>query len=417
MFLFFPPNHGKIFQDILIKFYHRLQQYRNPHILLALSGGPDSLLCFLLLLSLKQQYGYEFSTIVVNHKLDKKNFFQEEMYIKNLCSHYQIPCHIKYLMEELGHYSLNQDFFRQFRREKLITTAYEYGHNIIVTGHNLEDKVDTYLMRIGKGSGIYGACSMDYSCENYGMVFMRPLLDIHRSTIEQLMKNYGYFLDGTRHMNFQRNNIRKFHSTMASLGLNIKNIHKTIEKNQQFIQWITQDLPPVQTGFNWYYVENFFQNNPQVQYHLLRQGVTHINPMASWDIMDMDLLKKKNFTKYSCWFILDDHLFITGQPLPQHQKIHHLVAPNTTYFYQKKFWIKNSTNHVLHVITWDQWIKNQEKLELPWNKIMKKYEKYLSSTPVIATEYFDILDENMMVLHGKKTIKYLNMNKFFLWIE
>ena len=271
-------------------------------------------------------------------------------------------------------------------------------------------------MRLGKGSGLYGCCSMAYTSENYGIIFIRPLLYTSREIIENLMKNYGYFLDGTRNMDFQRNNLRKLHKRMDGVGLTMKNISITIEKNQQMVQWIKNASPIPSKGYNWYHIKKFFSCPEIIQYNLLRQGVTHINPNGSWDMNDMILLKKQNFTKYGCWFIIDEDLFITGAPMPKHQKKPILIKQGKTCFYLQKLWIKNNRNDDIIINTLDQWITNKEKNEcLIWPQYLKKYKKYLIKTfLVLIVNNSIIVDETMEIIgYNHSTV---DMNKFFITI-
>ena len=86
--------------DLLIQLYKLINNYKkNSKILLACSGGPDSLLCFSLLLQLQHQYNISWGVIVINHKIKKETFSKEENYIKNICYKHNIPLHIKYLNE------------------------------------------------------------------------------------------------------------------------------------------------------------------------------------------------------------------------------------------------------------------------------------------------------------------------------
>jgi tRNA(Ile)-lysidine synthase TilS/MesJ len=73
---------------------------------------------------------------------------------------------------------------------------------------------------------------------NYGINFIRPLINTPRNEIEKIMKNYGYFLDPTRNYNFQRNLVRKIHKDMELAGITIRNIHITIKESEKSMDLI-----------------------------------------------------------------------------------------------------------------------------------------------------------------------------------
>jgi tRNA(Ile)-lysidine synthetase-like protein len=400
----------------------KLKTINHFKILLAYSGGPDSTLCLLLLLSLKNKLNLNLGIIIINHKQNIKNFFQEESYIINLCKLYKIPLFIQRLSEDLNKFAINQNFFRQYRLEAIITTAHINQYPLVITGHNMEDQVDTFFMRIGKGSGLYGLASIQNSTINYGINFHRPLLETSREIIEQLMKNYGYFLDGSRHWNFQRNTIRKLHKSMESAGINLSHIQLSINKIQSYLT-MTKDLhPSVEKGYN-YYLINDLPQEQSLLFHCLYHGIKHINPALSMDLQNVEnILNNKSYTNYNCWFIKKkNNLLITSQPIPNKNNIEITIAPHKSHFYNKKFWIYNNTHHNITVMTIDKWCKNFRIS----NYFSHTHSETIASMIIIGVDDHWIVDNSLTFNHEKYLNKFQNnifiqhqdFNKFFITIS
>jgi tRNA(Ile)-lysidine synthetase-like protein len=381
----------------------------SKKILLALSGGPDSLLCFLLLLKSPVK---SWGIVVVNHKKDPKNFHQEQSYIKNLAQYYNIPWFIHYLSEEYNEFPINQNFFRKFRQEKIILTAYENNCDTVIVGHNMEDNVDTYLMRIGKGTSIYGACGIWPQNIKYGIEFLRPLLDVSRANIQRIMKNYGYFLDPTRKMDFQRNQLRRFHHTMENLGLSLYNIHLTTKKNQQWLSHLNMYLDSIKMGYNWVLIEDFDQYNPLIKHHLINHGVKHIIP-HQWVSVDYDPVDGQ--TAHGCWFFKKKDLLITRQPIPQNQPSQWTIQQGKTFHVLGRLWVKNQTKNSIAVQLMDQWPHG-----VPTAGFLKKNKSILKTMVFITTSNGYILDNSCRSLDQnniKNNIIYMDFNGFFIIID
>ena len=153
-------------------------------ILVAVSGGMDSVCLLHLLLSLRDVFSIHLSVAHVNHMLRGAESDRDEAFVRKLCEKYDIPFYLKKAdvkkiadaqkqsIEEAGR-SVRYDFFRDIQKQ--------YHISKIATAHNKDDNVETVCMRFMRGTGIHGLGGIPIA-NNFGVI--RPLLHTSREEIE-----------------------------------------------------------------------------------------------------------------------------------------------------------------------------------------------------------------------------------------
>lgn len=160
---------------------------QNETIALAVSGGADSI-CMTLLFS--QLEGFNVKILIVDHKL------REESTAEALSVNEFISLKFKFNVDVL---TWEKDFDVQSNiqakareaRYKLMTD-YCRQNNIkyLCTAHNKNDRAETVLMNIMRGTGIDGLCSMREVSEIHNISLVRPLLRYTRDEIITHLKAY-----------------------------------------------------------------------------------------------------------------------------------------------------------------------------------------------------------------------------------
>lgn len=125
-------------------------------IVLGVSGGPDSTCLFHIFLHLQEKLAFTFVVAHINHKI-RKEAIDEQLYVENLCKQYAIDCYTKQIdvlsfasKEKIG----IEEAGRKVRYEFFEEIADQVGACKIATAHTKNDKVETILMNIMRGSGI-----------------------------------------------------------------------------------------------------------------------------------------------------------------------------------------------------------------------------------------------------------------------
>ena len=178
-------------------------------ILIAFSGGPDSVFLYHFLNLLKNIISIEISIVYINHNLrhDVENDlkFINEFSNSNNVNYYIESVDVKkYATKNKKSIELSA---RELRYEAIETIRKKIGYNKVATGHNLDDNVETFIFRLLRGTSVTGLRSIPKTREN----IVRPILDFEKSEILSFLKNknYKYIIDYTNNKNdYTRNFIR-----------------------------------------------------------------------------------------------------------------------------------------------------------------------------------------------------------------
>ena len=181
----------------------------NDKILIAFSGGPDSVFLHYFLNFLKKKLKIELSLIYVNHNL--RNDVENDLkFVKKFAVENNIDYYIKnvnvneYAAENKKSIELAA---RELRYEAIEDVRKMINYDKIATGHNLDDNVETFIFRLVRGTSINGLKSIPKIREN----IIRPILEFEKSEILDFLKseNQKYIIDYTNNENdYTRNFIR-----------------------------------------------------------------------------------------------------------------------------------------------------------------------------------------------------------------
>ena len=102
----------------------------------------------------------------------------------------------------------------------------------ILTAHNLEDQVETFFIRLSRGSGLQGLSSMKQVNKiNNSVNLVRPLLDLKKDQLIKISKaTFGkYFQDPSNYnTKFLRTRIRNLKNSLEKIGINYDQIFRSI---------------------------------------------------------------------------------------------------------------------------------------------------------------------------------------------
>ena len=182
---------------------------KNEKILIAFSGGPDSVFLYNLLFFLREYYSIEISLIYVNHNLreDVKNDLN---FVEEFSKENNVPLYIesvdvrKYAAENKKSIELAA---RELRYEAIEKVLQNLNYDKIATGHNLDDNIETFIFRLLRGTSLKGLKGIPSERKN----IIRPILQFEKKEIlNYLQENKkSYIIDYTNSENdYTRNYIR-----------------------------------------------------------------------------------------------------------------------------------------------------------------------------------------------------------------
>lgn len=194
---------------------------RNDAVLVALSGGPDSVALFEGLLRLRKELSFSLTAAHLNHRLRGAESDEDERFVRSLAERRKAPLIVEARqvgrMREKKGGSL-EEIAREVRYAFLRRAAGKCGANKIALGHNLDDNVETFLMNLFRGAGLKGLSGMPLVRREGRFVVIRPLLEVTREEILSFLKKekLAYREDrSNRDMTYTRNRIR--HRLLPSL--------------------------------------------------------------------------------------------------------------------------------------------------------------------------------------------------------
>ena len=155
----------------------------NDKIVLGVSGGPDSLFMLDILNKLKKDLQIELIVAHVNHKI-RAEADEEEEFVRQFCEKIGIEFYYKRI--EVEKYANNnkiglEEAGRKVRYEFFEEVCNKAGANKIAVAHNKNDKVETMIMHILRGSGISGLQGIQPQANK----IIRPIIEIERKDIEK----------------------------------------------------------------------------------------------------------------------------------------------------------------------------------------------------------------------------------------
>jgi tRNA(Ile)-lysidine synthase len=156
----------------------RLSKPDETRILLAVSGGPDSLALMLLAHAAMPD---RIVAATVDHEL-RPEAADEAAYVAALCADRAIPHRV--LSPEQAITGNVQSSARIARYALLERAADDAGCSVIATAHHADDQLETLLMRLARGSGIDGMSGVR---PRNGRI-IRPLLQFSKSELEEICR-------------------------------------------------------------------------------------------------------------------------------------------------------------------------------------------------------------------------------------
>jgi tRNA(Ile)-lysidine synthase len=161
---------------------------KGDTVLIGVSGGPDSLALLYALHCIKKEHSLKLFIAHLDHMLRKDSSSDAE-FVKKTASKLGIPVssgriNVKAIAEK----GSLEEIARNARLGFLFQTAKKIKADKIALGHNLDDRAETVLMRMLRGSGMYGLSGILPKRMLYGFCIVRPLIETRRKDIENFLK-------------------------------------------------------------------------------------------------------------------------------------------------------------------------------------------------------------------------------------
>lgn len=222
-----------------IKKYNLIEN--GDRLVLGVSGGPDSICMLNILNDIRndKKLHMEFDIIVahVNH-LIRDEAKDDEIFVKNFCEKIGVQFYSKSIdIQKIANNNKigTEEAGRNARYEFFDEILEKTNSNKIAIAHNKNDKVETMIMNVLRGSGIAGLRGIETIKDNK---YIRPLIECERFEIEQYCKDnkIDARIDRTNFQNiYTRNKIRNVVIPYIKDEFN-PNIIQTMDRLSQLIK-------------------------------------------------------------------------------------------------------------------------------------------------------------------------------------
>ena len=173
------------------KFIDFMRAFYGKKLAVAVSGGVDSI-C---LLHWLVEIGTDIVCLHVNHGL-RSAADGELQYVRDVCEKLNVPCYVFHWTGEKPKTGI-EAAARAARYKMMTDFCVENGIEYLVTAHQADDQIETFLMNLGRGSGVFGLAAMQGISERDGIKIIRPLLNVPRAELRDYCdaRKIKYFTD------------------------------------------------------------------------------------------------------------------------------------------------------------------------------------------------------------------------------
>lgn len=191
-----------------IKKYNMLT--KGDSVVIGLSGGADSVSLTAVLSEIAPLYSLKLYAVHLNHGIRGEEAKRDENFAKELCQRLGIEIFVfeRDVTKEAAELSMTvEEAGRKIRYELFNEVLNKTGSSKIAVAHNLNDNVETVLMRLCRGTGIRGLGGIAPVRDN----IIRPLIEVKRSDIEKYCaaKGLSFCTDSTNLVtDYTRNKVR-----------------------------------------------------------------------------------------------------------------------------------------------------------------------------------------------------------------
>jgi len=186
----------------------------GQHVVVAVSGGADSVALLCALRDLSRTLGIRLTVAHLNHRIRGRAADRDATFVRRLARRWKVPVivgriDVPRLARQEG-FSLEMAA-RKARYDFLADTARRVKAHVIATAHTADDQAETVLLKLIRGAGPKGLAGIPFETTLRKTRIVRPLLEVPRDAIVAFLRARGesWCEDKTNHdESFQRNKVR-----------------------------------------------------------------------------------------------------------------------------------------------------------------------------------------------------------------
>ena len=188
----------------------------GDRVLVALSGGPDSVALLHVLLGLSPFFFTEVGIAHLNHSLRQQDSDDDALFVKNMADELEVPCFIE--KKDVKTYKKKQklsleEAARRVRYDFLLDVSNKNQFNKIATAHHADDNAELVLMYMLRGTGLSGLSGIPpvRNLPGNRVQIVRPFINVSKHEIIDFLseKRLKYKIDkSNKDIKYLRNRVR-----------------------------------------------------------------------------------------------------------------------------------------------------------------------------------------------------------------
>ena len=284
----------------------------NRKLLVAVSGGADSLSLLFLSKCYSLIENIKVYPIIVDHKIRPESTKEANKLKKVLKSNYKINCKILSSKNLIIKKNI-QSKARELRYNLILDECSKKNIKFVMLGHHKDDLLENFFIRLLRGSGLKGLISFDNIITHFKNIkIIRPLLSFSKKDLLLINKlTYNFFITDPSNSDdkFLRIRIRNLLNKLSKEGLNyskfeltLKNLSKSEKIVEYFVnQNIKKNLKYFAKQQKIILTLSFFENPDEIVFRSFNEALRYISPKKNYSRGKkvLDLIRNLKFSKKS----------------------------------------------------------------------------------------------------------------------
>ncbi len=221
----------------------------EDHVLVGVSGGPDSTALLHILVALARHYRIRLAVVHLNHGIRGEAADRDAAFVRRIADALKLPFHGERAVIQRDNGSIEEQA-RDARYGFFRRVMAEHGFHKLALGHHKDDNAEAVLMHLLRGSGIRGLGGIPPVRDQW---VVRPLIDLQRIEILDWLEtaDIAYVEDATNaDPSYERNRIRHHLIPLLAETYNanvVDTLHRTADLCREEDAWLKRHLQPVLT--------------------------------------------------------------------------------------------------------------------------------------------------------------------------
>jgi tRNA(Ile)-lysidine synthase len=320
---------------------------KKDRVLVAVSGGPDSMALLHWLIAHQGLWELELMAVHLNHGFRGAEADADQVYVETVCASWDVPCLTKKL--DVNRYAKENQLSKQVAARECRYSFFDevaegYHMNKLAMAHHGDDQIETVLMRLVRGAGLSGLSGIPVQRQTSQYTIIRPLMGVSKAQVEEYcrqMKIEPRLDQSNLKDDYIRNKLR--HHVLPYLQELNPNIHQvihevteTLREEDSFLEDLAEkSLKQVIESESWNRISMNLPIFQTIALPLQRRVILLIlnyliQSHSHWSKVHIDLIIQLIRTEYGSKQIHlphgitvvreYDHVYILKDYMPSHQK-------------------------------------------------------------------------------------------------